>query len=395
MKTALMQKMMAGEKQMRDVSMYGASGGSENRGIPGNIKVSDLPFETHSDFSNAPFDFENTARMLWEDTLKIYDHACIENRFSENYLKYCTQLEKNIKQVGSLCLTKAVLEKNGIEFPQLETMTVRELVGMVSFHLLKCHAALDGIYKDNNYLGLTYLNWEIRWFELGNRLKATEVKIQKIREGKINTAPLLEQAQTFKDAPRTNLNPAQPQSLRMNPNALPLKGSMAREMLRTEAEKEKALARERREEARWERELMELGLMAKPFQPLSRRELLNEMMSDRMEAIGNGTDEEEEDGMEPVPEPESTESTQEARQSGKLTEAEARLLLIERAREEGDEETAAAIRTEDTEAFYQRWLRFVEEKDVDNRKRVKAAKGRAGPSNSTRKKLREKRKKKK
>lgn len=387
MAAVLTQKKPADEKLMRRMQLYNDAGGSENRGILSDIKARDLPLEASNEFSNAPFDFEKTAALLWEDTLKIYDHACIENRFSENYLKYCAQLEKNIKQAGSLCLTKAVLEKNGFDFPQLESMSVKELVGMVSFHLLKCHAALDGLYKDNNLLGLTYLDWEFRWFGLGNRLKATEVRIQKIRAGEINAETLLKQAQTFKDAPRTNQIPSRPQSLR-NPNALPLNGSMARAMLRSEAEEARILARKQREEERWERELMSTGLMAKPFEPLPRRQILREMMENRLKAMRREA-ETANTG------PETAAEIREERQPGELSEEEARQLLIERALEQGDQGTAEAIQTEDTETFYQRWLRYVEAEEAENRRRARAAAGRAGPTAAVRKKLREKRKKKK
>ncbi|MBQ6503490.1 MAG: hypothetical protein IJI57_06205 [Flexilinea sp.] len=386
MKTEVMRNSLSVEQQLQRLYQYGESGGSENRGILTDIKAADLPLEASNAFSNAPFDFETTAALLWEDTLKIYDHACIENRFSENYLKYCTQLEKNIKEAGSLCLTKAVLEKNGYEFPGLESMSVKELVGMVSFHLLKCHAALDGLYKDNNLLGLSYLNWEFRWFGLGNRLKATEVKIQRILDGEIKADSLLKQTQTFKDAPRTNLAPSEPRSLRMNVCALPLNGSMARAMLQKEAEEARMQAREQREEERWERELMDLGLMARPFPPTPQKQILKELMEDRMKSNQKNP--------EPAPEP-AAETPDEERQPGELTEAEARQLLIERALDRGDTETAAAIRMEDPDTFYERWLRYVEEIETENRRRALAAAGRAGPSNATRKKLREKRRKKK
>ena len=384
MNAAVRQKSSSADQQIRRLQLYGESGGSENRGILTDIKAADLPLEVSNAFSNAPFDFETTAVLLWEDTLKIYDHACIENRFSENYLKYCAQLEKNIKEAGSLCLTKAVLEKNGYDFPELESMTVKELVGMVSFHLLKCHAALDGLYKDNDLLGLTYLNWEFRWFGLGNRLKATEVKIQKIRDGEIKADSLLRQTQTFKDEPRTNLAPSEPQSLRMNAYALPFNGSIARAMLRNEAEEERIKARERREEERWERELMSMGFAPKPFPAMSHKQLLKELMEDRVKA-GQAES-------EPAPEA-PAEAPKEELQPGELTEEEARQLLIERALDQGDPETAAAIRKEDPVTFYERWLRYVEE--TENRRRAFAASGRAGPSNAPRKKLREKRRKKK
>ncbi|MBR6090513.1 MAG: hypothetical protein IKP86_11300 [Anaerolineaceae bacterium] len=376
METALTQTLISDEKLMRRMQLYDEAGGSQNRGLPAGIKARDLPSEARNEFSDAPMDFEKSAILLWEDTLRIYDHACIENRFSENYLKFCAQLEKNIKQVGSLCLTKAVLEKEGLDFPRLESMTVKELLGMVSFHLLKCHAALDGLYQDNNLLGLTYLNWEFRWFGLGNRLKATEVKIQKIRDGEIKTGSLLAQEQTFKDSPRTNGTMSQPQSLRMNSNALPFTGSIAREMLRAEAAEEKIRAEKRREEERWERDLMKAGLMAKPFTPMSRSEIISEMLKDQQSET----------------KPEAPAETQETRQPGELTEEEARQVLIGRALEQGDPETAETIRKEGSGPFYERWLRFV---DSENRRNTIAAADRAGPANSTRRKLREKRKKKK
>ena len=77
------------------------------RGIADNVKVRDLRDEAFDAFSDAPYDFENTAQMLWEDTQKVYYHACTANRFTDKYLRLCSQLEKNIKELGSWCITKA------------------------------------------------------------------------------------------------------------------------------------------------------------------------------------------------------------------------------------------------------------------------------------------------
>ncbi len=93
------------------------------------------------------------------------------------------QLESFIKQAGTYCLTKAVLEQKGFSFPKLEDLTILKLVRMTSFHIRKCHAAIDGLYRDNNKLGSVYLQWELRWISLSERLKATGLKIQKIQEG--------------------------------------------------------------------------------------------------------------------------------------------------------------------------------------------------------------------
>ena len=74
-----------------------------------------------------------------------------------------------------------------------------------------------------------------------------------------------------------------------------------------------------------------------------------------------------------------------------ITEGEARDILIQKAVNEGDKETLDAIMSEDTHTFHQRWMRYVEETERQNRTRSSV---RAGPSAETRKKLRAKRKKK-
>ena len=71
--------------QMRQNDIQGAGGGSENRGILTPVKAADLPDEPINEFSNAPAEFEERSRMLWDDTQKLYYHACKANRFSENY----------------------------------------------------------------------------------------------------------------------------------------------------------------------------------------------------------------------------------------------------------------------------------------------------------------------
>ena len=129
-------------RKIAEERSYGASGGPNCRGILTKVKVKDLPDEAFDEFSDAPYDFENTAQILWEDTQKVYYHACTANRFTDKYLRLCGQLEKNIKELGSWCITKAVLEQKGMEFPKLADMNIDELVRMVSFHLRKAHAAL-------------------------------------------------------------------------------------------------------------------------------------------------------------------------------------------------------------------------------------------------------------
>ena len=355
--------------------------------------------------------------MLWKDTQIIFSHACRENRFSENYLKYCAQLEKNIKRVGSLCLTKAVLEQTGESFPKLEDMTIRELAGMTACHLRKCHAALEGLYWDNDLLGMTYLNWEFRWFDLAKRLNATEVKIKKIREGKISYVPMLEPVRPFKNDPKPNGSglAAKTASLRINANALPLDTSMGKVMVRAEKVRKAEEKRQNRLIEQLNREMMKdfkplmssgskidrlsalhqaaSSMPATLHEAVSYDPEINQKTSFDGNRIGHGksyagtTSENEmihaDKQKNAVNSPESTEKT--------ITEGEARDILIQKAVDEGDKETLDAILSEDTHTFHQRWMRYVEETERQNRTRSSV---RAGPSAETRKKLRSKRKKK-
>ena len=358
--------------------------------LTGN-KVSELHDEAFNEFSDAPFDFETTAHTLWSDTQKVYYHACTANRFSENYLLYCTQLEKNIKELGSFCLTKAVLEQKGIDLPKLKDMSIHDLVCMVSFHLRKAHAALDGIYQDNNILGITYLNWEIRWAGLGNRLKATEVKIQKIREGKLNVDSMLEQTETFKGAARTNTHLSEPKSLRVNPNAMPLKGSVARDMLKTAKAEEKQAerirkARERKlvTAERLERQADRLMGFGPPRAYGPSREGTILMNRESAAQLRKEVEEEIRTEREAKPRPECP--------PGMISEGEARKKLIDKALREGDQAAVLAIQQEDEPQFRVRWERYIE--TLKKEKAIKEAAAR-GPSKETRKALREKRKKRK
>lgn len=363
----------------------------EYRGIITNVKAADLPAEEVSEFSDAPSEFEHTALLLWGDTQKVYVNACTANRFSENYLMFCDQLEKNIKQLGSYCLTKAVLEQNGMSFPKLSRMTIRELAGMVGFHLRKAHAALEGIYRDNNILGMTYLNWEFRWAGLDNRLRATEVKIQAIKEGKINTESMLKRAETFKGEPHTtDKSPSDTvKSLPSHANALPIKGSMARTMLGYEKQEEKReeMIRKEKERLLKEAERCERQISSRvpggfqppqPFGP-SKEDwaLINRERAKSLREQAEALDE-----IKPEYEPEVL-------PEGAISEAEARRQLLEDAMKRRDQEALRSIPQEDTYALHARWEKYTARVERE------ALMSRAGPSPEVRKALREKRKKRK
>ena len=373
----------------------GKAGEPEYRGILAGMKSTELPFEALGEFSNAPFEFQNKALLAWKDTKLIYVHACTANRFSGNYLMLCTQLEKNIRQLGSFCLTKAVLEQQGQSFPELSDLSIKELVCMVSFHIRKAHAALEGIYRDNDILGMTYLNWEYRWIGLDNRLRATEVKIEKIKNGEITVEPVIRQAETFKDAPRTNENSRKNEetakSLRANANALPFNGDMAGLMRYWEKKREKDAEEKRKERERKlrraERLERESGMIPGAYQPPRPFEPDREMskLNKQMEAEAIRAELEAEEKQEAENKTRTESKTEEKQQNpGTVSEAEARKILMEDAMKRRDQKAIMAIPLEDTAALHERWVRF-----------TASVSSRAGPSDNVRKALREKRKKKK
>ena len=363
-----------------------------NRGVLTGNKVSELRDEAFNEFSNAPLEFEETAAALWDGTQKVFYHACIANRFSENYLIYCNQLEKNIKQLGSFCLTKAVLEQKWIGFPKLKDMRIHELVCMASFHFRKAHAALEGIYRDNNILGMTYLDWEFRWVVLCNRLKATEVKIRKVKEGKINVDSMLEETETFRGEPRNNAELQKPKSLNINPAAMPLNGAVARQMLKEEKAEQKQATAIQKEKER----LLQLadkldrkasGLPAgirlpRPFTPDKEgMKIVNRANAEYLRRKAAALSAPEQKGAE-LPKIDKA-------APGMLTEAEARKRLMDDAMKRKDQAAIVAIPMEDPDKLHERWEKYVEliERGA---KRLPDS-----PPPETRKALREKRKKRK
>ena len=389
---ALAAELMQQDEQLQQMLKYGMSGGKENRGILTQIKAAELPDEAINVFSNAPAEFEERSRMLWDDTQKLYYHACKANRFSENYLKYSVELEKSIRQMGSVCITKAALEQKGLEFPTLAELGVEELVRMSSYHLRKAHAALEGIYKDNNLLGISYLKQEFRWDALISRLLSTESKIQKNKDGKLNVDDLLKQDKNFRSSLPTNENnnTGVTQRVRLNPSALPIDGAMARKMLSLEKAEQKQVEAARKEKQRKIRELEKLERkldrtpgMYKPSMIDLTKEQKRQINESNAEYLRKEIAEME--AAEPevkAPAPESRELA-----PGEISEAEARKILMDDAMKRGDQQALMEIPLEDSAIFYQRWLRWSENLCERNNSL------RSGPSNEKRRTLREKRKK--
>lgn len=363
----------------------------------------DLPEEELNEFSNAPLEFEDKAKALWEDTQLMYYHACKANRFSDKYLKYCASLETRIKKIGTYCLIKAVLEHQGQKIDGLESMNIRELIGMTSFHFRKSHAAFRELYEKQADLGMTYLNWEFRWADLGERLEATEVKIRGISEGSVNVEKMLQSSQVFHDAKRTNINSddGKPQSLPLKASALPFDGSLARNL------KGYYLKR-----ATYYRKLARVGVsgLRKHGTEEDLKHYYPELYQKEDPLETQPVPDQKSESGETHPAPDQKISDPPVEQDDdeqQVTEAEARKILIEDAMRRKDQKALMEIPKEDSWQIYDRWVEILNDperrrfvlskfnlldgpggkKNVQSRQR--------GPSNDTRKKLREKRKKKK
>ncbi len=150
-----------------------------------NYKAEGLPLEGLDPVFAVPVDFERILNTLWHDLQKLESHAIAANRYSEKYLSISRDLELMARKVGSLCITKAVLEQQGSVFNTPEDLTIPRLALMAGYHFNKAHAAADGTQMANLRFYLAMLEQETRWASLLCRLQATEDKIRLIREGKL------------------------------------------------------------------------------------------------------------------------------------------------------------------------------------------------------------------
>ena len=204
-----------------------------------------LPVEDPELFSEDPLTFEEMTVALWQDVETNYCFSKILNRFSVNYLETSRSTAKGISKLASCCLTKAVLEKKGLFFPLFDNLNIEELYKMVSFNFRKCHAAVDETQNKNYQLWSQLLEMEFNWHALAERLKATEEKIRNIRDGKINVDSLIRQAEYF----RQNSGTAQlrPQGPKLLPpsraKAFPIMKQEIREAIPVDSGKPKSESR--------------------------------------------------------------------------------------------------------------------------------------------------------
>ena len=179
-----------GEALMREMNTY------LNQAVSAqNDADTALPFESISDYLGNPTGFSDVTAKLWKKVSAVFDLAGKYNRHSPEYLKSLVQLEKGIKFLGSSCLQKHALEMKKYEFPELKQLNTTNLYTMAALHFNKLDRALTEYMDEHQNVDDGLLDMEYRFYNLMERIRATEVKIYNYRDnyyfGKENSNPII------------------------------------------------------------------------------------------------------------------------------------------------------------------------------------------------------------
>lgn len=321
-----------------------------------------FPFEPEGCYNCAPLEFKEVAEAL-QILLSNMNYAAVRfNRLSPNYTLVMPYIEKFIKQMGSYCITKTVLEQSGESFPNLKIFSVKDLHSMVSVHFRKCCMAYNDLRIVNQGQDLNIMGWIFRWALLSDRLKATQNKINKIQQGKINVETLLEKESVYKNEIRPQRDNSHrlvsPQS---KTDSFPILKSFTKKVKAEKKAAEKQEKYERREAERAARRLEKSGVIT----PMYRPQVYRPMPFPKITGVG-------------------------------LNPVELRKLLMDEAKSRGDMSEAGIIAQEKIDQLIERFQNLQKEGRIIKKTDPPPVRNlRSGPSAETRKKLREKRKKNK
>ena len=197
-----------------------------------------FPFEPYEEFSTEPLSFFETAMRLETEASQTFAMLREFNRHSPLFYQMSSDLEKIVSQLGSACITKAVIQMQGESSVDMDellgSLTIDKLRGWAAFNFRKCYASFMESIADVFY-NKTAMNLSIRWAALDKRLIATAEKIEQIQAGKIKIdlkpKPQEQEAQaeqaSSEAAEPTENKPAA--ALSGNGRALPIDKSMVRQ----------------------------------------------------------------------------------------------------------------------------------------------------------------------
>lgn len=160
----------------------------ENAAKMPNKDTYGFPFEPFDCFSTEPVTFLEKAMMLDSEAVDIFRQLRELNRHSPLFYQMSSDMEKIVSQLGSACITKAVIEQQGQNSESmnqlLNRLTIDHLREWAAFNLRKCFASYmesSSVLRYNK----TALNLSLRWSALDKRLLATAERIEKIKSGEI------------------------------------------------------------------------------------------------------------------------------------------------------------------------------------------------------------------
>ncbi len=193
-------------------------------------------FEPLDTFSTEPLGFTETAMRLQTEAAELFHMICKVSRFSPLFIRMSGQFEKMVNQLGSCCITKAVMEQQGDTFDLLEMLTIDKLRGWAALNFRKSYAAFMDSHASGRYKPAAF-DLSVRWAALDRRLLATAETIEKLRSGEIKadlseTSPAAEPKQAASENKET---PAADTSFLPKGSALPIDKAAVRE-----AEKQRA-----------------------------------------------------------------------------------------------------------------------------------------------------------
>lgn len=198
-----------------------------------------FPFEPFDSFSMEPLGFLETAMKLDVEAAETFSLLREFNRHSPLFYQMAGQLERLITQLGSACITKAVLEQQGENSPEmdqlLDSLTIDRLRRQTAFVFRKSYSSFTGSIGFLRF-NKKALEISIRFSALDRRLTATAAKIEGIRSGRIKpdlsekAKPAAAEAETARDTgSRPEETPSAP--LAVNGRALPVDKNALRQAM--------------------------------------------------------------------------------------------------------------------------------------------------------------------
>ena len=137
-----------------------------------------MPFEAFEDYSTDPVSFCDMSKLMLGKVDDVFDLAVKYNRRSSQYLKAVGKLEQGIKFLASCCVTKTAMKENSYDVSAIGQLSTEKLYRMASYHFRKIDRGLTEYIEENKgEVDFDLLDMEYRYFNLLNRLRATEVKV--------------------------------------------------------------------------------------------------------------------------------------------------------------------------------------------------------------------------